>query len=87
MLRDFNMRLLEHCLTKNAHIPHSLVPLLKTISTHSLDKTVIRPSKMHNYLDLIFCSNILLYKNIPDIPYLGNSDHEGQTFNIFIENL
>ena len=54
MLSDFSMRLLEHFLTNNAHVPCLLVPLINALNAHSLDQIVIRPSRMQNYSDLTF---------------------------------
>jgi hypothetical protein len=61
--------------------------LVNALHTHSLDQIANYPSRLQNYLDLIFCSKFLLHDNVLSVPPLGKSDHNGQSFNILAEFL
>ncbi len=87
ILGDFNMPVLVDSLVNHTPVPNVLIPLKDALYAHSLDQIVDSPSRVANYLDLVFCSNALMHDSVCSLPPLGNSDHSCQTFNIFTEYL
>jgi hypothetical protein len=61
------------------------VKLLDALLLHSVMQLVDKSTRGKTYLDLVFCSQLLLHDSVLCLPPIGTSDHNCLSFNIFTD--
>ncbi len=77
---DFNMPDYVH----NAFSHTRYQNFVNSVVAFGLDQLVRDPTRQHNFLDLIFCSDYLKCSKVVSLPPFCDSDHSSLTFNTFV---
>ena len=72
---DFYLSLLSSCYIGSQQVGDSLLKLVSTLISHSIEQVVILPTRENNILDIIFCSQILSHDKVLNLPPFSSSDH------------
>ena len=81
-LGDFNLPVLQKCLTEHHTFSAVINTIENTLLSHSLSQIVDFPSRGSNYLDLVFCNQHVVHDDVMCLPHFSTSDHCSIAFNI-----
>ena len=84
---NYNLFILIRFLEGTVNISSVLSDFIDYILLHSLTQVVTSPTKSDNLLDLIFCSQFLMYSCVSYIHSFSSSDHSSLELQIFVEQV